>query len=93
MSHEEELRAELRRAVASEAPGLVVDLTECEFIDSSGVRALLLSREAQNGGEDADRLAVAASSDQILRILKVMGLDKVIPIRPTVVEAAAALSG
>ena len=93
MSHEEDLRAELRRAVASEAPGLVVDLTECEFIDSSGVRALLLSREAQNGGEDADRLAVAASSDQILRILKVMGLDKVIPIRPTVVEAAAALSG
>ena len=93
MSHEEDLRAELRRAVASEAPGLVVDLTECEFIDSSGVRALLLSREAQNGGEDADRLAVAASSDQILRILSVMGLDKVIPIRPTVVEAAAALSG
>ena len=93
MSHEEELRAELRRAVASEAPGLVVDLTECEFIDSSGVRALLLSREAQNGGEDGDRLAVAASSDQILRILSGLGLDKVIPIRPTVEEAAGALSG
>jgi anti-anti-sigma factor len=93
MSHEEDLRAELRRAVDSEAPGIVVDLTECEFIDSSGVRALLLSREAQNGGEDADRLALAASSDQILRILSVMGLDKVIPIHPSVEEAAAALSG
>jgi anti-sigma B factor antagonist len=92
MSHEEDLRAELRRAVSADAPGIVVDLTECEFIDSSGVRALLLSREAQNGGEDADRLALAASSDQILRILSVMGLDKVIPIRPTVEEAAAALS-
>jgi anti-sigma B factor antagonist len=91
MSHEEDLRAELRRAVSADAPGIVVDLTECEFIDSSGVRALLLSREAQNG-EDADRLAVATSSDQILRILSVMGLDKVIPIRPTVEEAAAALS-
>jgi anti-sigma B factor antagonist len=94
MSHEEELRSELRAAVAANPRGIVVDLTECEFIDSSGVRALLLSREAQHSEEDgAERLAVAASSEQILRILSVMGLDRVIPIRPTVEEAAAALSG
>jgi anti-sigma B factor antagonist len=92
MSHEEELRGELRTAVAAEPRGIVVDLTECEFIDSSGVRALLLSREAQQTEEGSERLAVAASSDQILRILSVMGLDRVIPIRPTVEEAAAALS-
>jgi anti-sigma B factor antagonist len=94
MSHEEELRGELRNAVASDSKGMVVDLTECEFIDSSGVRALLVSREAQHSEEDgSERLAVAASSEQILRILSVMGLDRVIPIRPTVEEAAAALSG
>ncbi len=69
----------------------MVDLTECEFIDSSGVRALLLSREAQNGEDGAERLAVAASSEQILRILSVMGIDRVIPIRPTVEEAASAI--
>ena len=92
MSHEEELRAELRRAVESEAPGIVVDLTECQFIDSSAVRALLLSREAQHADDGPERLAVAASSEQILRIVSVMGLDKVIPIRPTVEEAAAALA-
>jgi anti-sigma B factor antagonist len=93
MSHEEELRTELRQAVASEADGIVVDLTECEFIDSSGVRVLLLSREAQESEKGPDALAVAASSEQILRILSVMGVDRVIPIRPTVDEAAAALSG
>jgi anti-sigma B factor antagonist len=93
MSHEEELRAELRRAVASEADGIVVDLTECEFIDSSGVRVLLLSREAQESEKGPNALAVAASSEQILRILSVMGVDRVIPIRPTVDEAATALSG
>ena len=92
MSHEEELRAELRAAVEADAKGIVVDLTECEFIDSSGVRALLLSREEQHPRK-AESLAVAASSDQILRILSVMGLDQVIPIEPTVEEAAAALSG
>ena len=93
MSHEEELRNELRAAVAAEPKGIVVDLTECEFIDSSGVRALLVSREAQSPKEGDERLAVAASSEQILRILTVMGIDRVIPIRPTVEEAAAALGG
>jgi anti-sigma B factor antagonist len=93
MSHEEELRGELRNAIAAEPKGIVVDLTECEFIDSSGVRALLLSREAQNSDEGSEHLAVAASSEQILRILGVMGIDRVIPIRPTVEEAAAAITG
>ena len=93
MSHEEELRGELRKAVDSGSGGIVVDLTECEFIDSSGVRALLLSREAKNSEEGAEHLAVAASSEQILRILGVMGIDRVIPVRPTVEEAAAAISG
>jgi anti-sigma B factor antagonist len=93
MSHEEELRGELRRAVAADSKGIVVDLTECEFIDSSGVRALLLSREAQNDGDGTEHLAVAAASEQILRILSVMGINRVIPIRPTVEEAASAISG
>jgi anti-sigma B factor antagonist len=93
MSHEEELRAELRKAVGANAEGIVVDLTECEFIDSTGVRALLLSREAQESEKGPDSVAVAASSEQIIRILSVMGVDRVIPIRPTVEEAAGALSG
>jgi len=93
MSHEEELRAELRRAVAADADGIVVDLSECEFIDSTGVRALLLSREAQESENGPNGLAVAASSEQIMRILSVMGIDRVIPIRPTVEEAAEAISG
>ena len=92
MAHEEELRTELRAAVAADSAGIVVDLTECEFIDSTGIRVLLLSREAQESEGDPDGLAVAASTEQILRILSVMGVDKVIPIHPTVEEAAAALS-
>jgi anti-sigma B factor antagonist len=93
MSHEEELRAELRKAVGVHAEGIVVDLTECEFIDSAGVRALLLSREAQESERGPDSVAVAASSEQIIRVLSVMGVDKAIPVRPTVDEAAATLTG
>ena len=93
MSHEEELRAELRAAVEADAKGIVVDLTECEFIDSSAIRALLLSRQQKNQDGNSESLAVAASSEQILRILSVMGLDQVLPIEPTVDQAAAAISG
>jgi anti-sigma B factor antagonist len=92
MSHEGELRAELRTAVEADARGIVVDLTACEFIDSSAIRALLLSREQKKPERDGESLAVAASSDQILRILSVMGLDQVLPVEPTVERAAAALS-
>ena len=92
MSHEEELRGELRAAVAADAQGIVVDLTECEFIDSSAIRALLLSRKEKSPDEGSESLAVAASSEQILRILSVMGLDQVLPIEPSVEEAAAALA-
>lgn len=93
MSHEEELRAELQAAVEADANAIVVDLTECAFIDSSAIRALLLSREEKLPQKGSESLAVATSSDQILRILSVMGLDQVLPIEPTVERAAAALSG
>jgi anti-sigma B factor antagonist len=92
ISHEDEVRAELRKAVESDGAGIVVDLTDCEFIDSSGVRALLLGYEAQReDGDDDSLLAVAAESEQILRILTVMGVDKVIPVRPSVDKAIAEL--
>jgi anti-sigma B factor antagonist len=91
ISHEDEVRAELRRAIAESNAGIVVDLTECEFIDSSGVRALLLGYEAQREENGDARLAVAAHSEQILRILSVMGVDKVIPVRPTVEKAITEL--
>jgi anti-anti-sigma factor len=92
ISHEEELRGELGRAVNEESAGIVVDLTDCDFIDSSGVRALLVSRETQRGEGDEAAFAIAASSEQILRILSVMGVDTVIPVSPTVEQAAAELS-
>ena len=59
MSHEDELRGELRAAVAEGAKGIVVDLTECGSIDSSGVRTLLLSREEQVGHRGPDQLILA----------------------------------
>ena len=81
------------RAVEADANGIVVDLTECEFIDSSAIRALLLSREA----EELRRRRREPRRGRLERPdpphPRVMGLDQVLPIEPTVKQAAAALSG
>jgi anti-anti-sigma factor len=70
----------------------VVDLTDCEFIDSSGVRALLLGRQAQGAENDGGpRLVIASDNAQIVRILSVMGVDEAIPVRPSVEAAIAEL--
>jgi anti-anti-sigma factor len=92
MSHEEDLRAALRGAADKGTDEVIVDLTNCEFIDSSGVRVLLLGHEAQRNGAGGG-LAVAASTEQIVRILSVMGVDQAIPVRPTIDEAVSALRG
>jgi anti-sigma B factor antagonist len=94
MAHEEELRAELNSAIESDQTGVLVDLSECEFIDSSGVRELLLGREAQMASDSGNKgFAVVTSNEQVLRILSVMGVDKVIPPYSTVEEAVTALGG
>jgi anti-sigma B factor antagonist len=94
MAHEEELRDELNSAIESDQHGVLVDLSECDFIDSSGVRSLLLGREAQAATDSGNRgFALVTSNEQVLRILSVMGVDKMIPVRPTIEEAITALGG
>jgi anti-anti-sigma factor len=92
ISHEEELRAALDGGVAGSLGGVVVDLTDCDFIDSTGVRALLLCREAQReNGAGEGKIAIASDKTQIVRILSVMGVDEAIPVRSTIEEATAEL--
>jgi anti-sigma B factor antagonist len=94
MAHEEELRAELNSAIESDQAGVLVDLSECEFIDSSAVRSLLLGREAQAAADSGNKgFAVVTSNEQVRRILSVMGIDKVIPVRATIEEAITTLGG
>jgi anti-anti-sigma factor len=68
-----------RRIEAAEAgspPLLVVDLSRLEFVDSSGVRLVLLADDrARSAGR---RLAVRLGTGQALRVFQALGLmDKV----------------
>ncbi|WP_411115476.1 STAS domain-containing protein, partial [Streptomyces sp. 029-5] len=59
---------------------LVIDLSGLEFCDSTGITALLAARQrAQAAGADMTLTAVPANT---LRILTMIGLDRVFTIRP-----------
>jgi anti-sigma B factor antagonist len=73
-------------AVAASEPQIIVDLADLEFIDSSGVAALVRGRNLARraGGE----LVLAAPQQQVLRVLTLTRLIDVFPLHATVDEAA-----
>ena len=87
LSTHERLGDELT-AIAAGGGAIVVDLSACDFIDSSGIRALLIGRQAaeDNGGT----VALAAPKPQVVRILDMTGVASALPIHASAGEALAA---
>ncbi len=73
-------------AVTARAPEIIVDLAGLEFIDASGVAALVLARvQTRRAGGD---LLLAAPQEQVLRVLAVIHLADVFSVHASVDEAA-----
>jgi anti-sigma B factor antagonist len=68
----------LDAALAARPAVLVIDLAMVEFIDSSGLNAMLQANHAS--GDDV-RLVLQSPSDACRRVLKATGLDDVLEIR------------
>lgn len=84
-----ELRQALDAAVA-DGGAVCVDLSECGFIDSSGLSLLV---ETQRRLADADRgFAVCCPRTEVRRLLELTGIDAAIGIFETCEEAAASFS-
>jgi anti-anti-sigma factor len=74
-----ELDSEMRRAEATDADRIELDLDQLEFLDAAGIRLLLdLDRRSRrNGG----RLRIKpASSPHVRRVLELTGVEKLLPI-------------
>ena len=73
-------------AVAVGGPQIIVDLAGLEFIDSSGLAALVRGRNLarQAGGE----LLLAAPQQRVLRVLTLTRLTDVFPVHASMAEAA-----
>ena len=80
-------RAVLDRAASDGARALVVDLTACDFIDSTGIATIVgACRPLQNGQA---KVAIACrEGTQVDQVLRLAGVDQSLAIVPTVDEAA-----
>lgn len=70
------LDRELERAEESNSERIVLDLSGLGFIDSRGVRTLLIA--ARRSSADSDRLTVIPASGQVAKVLELTGLDRVL---------------
>jgi len=82
------LRQSVDEAVAAGLPRIVIDMSRLEFIDSSGIGALI-------GGLKTARLAdgdlrIAAVPEAVRRVLKLTNLDRVLNAYP---DAKSAFDG
>jgi anti-sigma B factor antagonist len=82
-----ELKEAITETLVAGNVHVVVDLLKVDFIESTGLGALIGGRrraEALNGS-----LSLACSDDQVLKVFRITGLDKVFTITDSV-EAATA---
>ena len=86
MVHAGDLRAVVGEVIADGRTRIVVDLGDCEFLDSSGLGAVIggLKAARQAGGD----LRIAALQPQVMTVLKLTNLDRV--LRPYATPEAAA---
>jgi anti-sigma B factor antagonist len=89
-----ELEPSLEEVVSSGDAALLIDLSECEFIDSTGIALIVrswqrLDRSGGNGG--GGRVAVCTGNDQVQRVLDVTGLRTSIEVHEGRDAALAAL--
>jgi anti-sigma B factor antagonist len=78
---ERELREALAAAEKLGNPTVVVDLSAVSFMDSTvcGILVGEATRRRREGGE----LVVACNRNRASRVLEVAGIDRVIPVHPT----------
>lgn len=96
LSTASDLEAPLDDAIASGDASVLVDLSECEFIDSTGIALIVRAWQRLDRNADGDgdgRVVICSDNDQVRRVLEITGLELSIPIHSTRDEALSALRG
>ena len=84
------LERALEAAIETTAGGFVVDLSGVEFMDSSGLLAMLNARGLL--AREARALAVVCPAGPVRQLLEVAGVSELLVIRDSRQDAEAALS-
>ncbi|MBC5798565.1 MAG: STAS domain-containing protein [Candidatus Eremiobacteraeota bacterium] len=81
------LRAALMEAADNGHHQIIVDLSHLEFLDSTGLGALIGAHK--RAGDSAGAVRLVAQEGQILRLLRITGLLKVFAVYPTLDAAVS----
>ena len=65
-----ELEEALSLALASDAKAIVIDLRGLDFVDSTGLRALIQAPQAEGG----DRVSYVEGNDHVQSVFRIAGL-------------------
>lgn len=87
-----ELEGPLDRALESDEGSVLIDLSQCEFIDSTGIALIVRAWQRLNSGENGRALVLCSQNDQVRRVLEITGLELSIPVHTTRDEAMAAMA-
>jgi len=83
-----QLERELEAPLADSSAGLVIDLSRCEFIDSTGIALIVRAWQQREG---AGSFAICGIGAQVERVLDITGLEGAIPTHGSREEAIAQL--
>jgi anti-sigma B factor antagonist len=87
ISNAGDLAKQMRTAITPGVSAVVADLTTTQFCDSSGLRVIVLAYDWAKADNVELRLAVPPGS--ALVVLKLIGLDQLLPIYPSLDKALA----
>jgi anti-anti-sigma factor len=88
-----DLEAPLEAALENDEGSVLIDLSECEFIDSTGIALIVRAWQRLESGENGRALVICSHNEQVRRVLEITGLELSIPVHATRDEALAAIRG
>jgi anti-anti-sigma factor len=87
-----ELEGPLEEMLESGEGSILIDLSQCEFIDSTGIALIVRAWQRLDSGENGRALVICSHNDQVRRVLEITGLELSIPVHMTREDALAALA-
>jgi anti-sigma B factor antagonist len=70
-----ELERNLDAALSASNASIVLDLCECEFIDSTGIALIVRAWQRLEGSPGEGRLVLCSHNHQVRRLLKITGVE------------------
>ena len=87
-----ELRRPLDEAIGAGESSVLIDLSDCSFIDSTGLSVIVHAHSRMLDGDCAGRLEICCPDAQVRRLLEITGIDRALGLHQTRDEALSALA-